>query len=65
VLFYVEDNETRKSVLRQHQRRVIDAVVVRCADPDKRRGLVWHTQSSGKTFTLLTAAKLILEDKER
>lgn len=65
VLFYVEDNETRKSVLRQHQRRAIDAVVARCADPDKRRGLVWHTQGSGKTFTLLTAAKLILEDKER
>lgn len=65
VLFYVEDNETRKSVLRQHQRRAIDAVVARSADPDKRRGLVWHTQGSGKTFTLLTAAKLILEDKER
>jgi type I restriction enzyme R subunit len=65
VLFYVEDNETRKSVLRQHQRRAIDAVVARCADPDKLRGLVWHTQGSGKTFTLLTAAKLILEDKER
>jgi type I restriction enzyme, R subunit len=65
VLFYVEDNETRKSVLRQHQRRAIDAVVARCADSDKRRGLVWHTQGSGKTFTLLTAAKLILEDKER
>jgi type I restriction enzyme R subunit len=65
VLFYVEDNETRKSVLRQHQRRAINAVVARCADPDKRRGLVWHTQGSGKTFTLLTAAKLILEDKDR
>lgn len=65
VLFYVEDNETRKSVLRQHQRRAIEAVVQRCADPDKRRGLIWHTQGSGKTFTLLTAAKLILEDKKR
>ena len=65
VLFYVEDGETRKSVLRQHQRRAIDAVVARCADPTKRRGLVWHTQGSGKTFTLLTAAKLILEDKVR
>lgn len=65
VLFYVEDNETRKSVLRQHQRRAVDAVVARCADPAKRRGLVWHTQGSGKTFTLLTAAKLILEDKAR
>ena len=33
--------------------------------PTKKRGLVWHTQGSGKTFTLLTAARLILEEKER
>lgn len=65
ILFYVEDRETRKSVLRQHQRRAIDTVVERCADPTKDRGLVWHTQGSGKTFTLLTAARLILEQKER
>ena len=65
ILFYVEDSETKKSVLRQHQRRAIDVVVERCADPTKDRGLVWHTQGSGKTFTLLTAARLILEQKER
>lgn len=65
VLFYVQDSETRKSILRQHQRRAIDAVVGRCEDPDRTRGLVWHTQGSGKTFTLLTAARLILEAKDR
>jgi type I restriction enzyme R subunit len=65
ILFYVQDSETRKSILRQHQRRAIDSIVARCADPTKTRGLVWHTQGSGKTFTLLTAAKLILEQKER
>ena len=65
ILFYVEDGETRKSVLRQHQRRAIDRIVERCADPAKRRGLIWHTQGSGKTFTLLTAARLILEQKDR
>lgn len=65
ILFYVQDGETRKSVLRQHQRRAIDAILNRCADPAKTRGLIWHTQGSGKTFTLLTAARLILEDKAR
>lgn len=65
ILFYVQDGETRKSVLRQHQRRAIDAILTRCADPAKTRGLVWHTQGSGKTFTLLTAARQILEDKVR
>ncbi|MDP2360311.1 MAG: HsdR family type I site-specific deoxyribonuclease [bacterium] len=65
ILFYVEDGETRKSVLRQHQRAAVDKVVARCADAGRRCGLIWHTQGSGKTFTLLTAARLILEDKER
>jgi type I restriction enzyme R subunit len=65
VLFYVEDSETRKSVLRQHQRSAIDKIIARCEDNTKRRGLIWHTQGSGKTFTLLTAARLVLEQKDR
>ena len=64
ILFYVEDGETRKTVLRQHQRRAVDRIVERCAEPVKRRGLIWHTQGAGKTFTLLTAARLILERKD-
>ncbi|WP_327025189.1 type I restriction endonuclease subunit R [Micromonospora sp. NBC_01739] len=63
ILFYVEDSETRKSVLREHQRKAVDKIVARCADAEKNRGLIWHTQGSGKTFTLLTAARQILEDK--
>ena len=64
VLFYVEDGEMRKTVLRQHQRRAVDRIVERCTEPMKQRGLVWHTQGAGKTFTLLTAARLILGAKE-
>lgn len=65
ILFYVEDGEIRKSVLREHQRKAVDKIVTRCVDPVKKRGLIWHTQGSGKTFTLLTAARQILEDKAR
>ncbi len=65
ILFYVEDGETRKSVLRQHQRRAVDRIVERCSEQGRRRGLIWHTQGSGKTFTLLTAARLILERDEQ
>ena len=65
ILFYVEDGETRKSVLRQHQRVAIDKILERCEEPLKKRGLIWHTQGSGKTFTLLTAARMILENKVR
>ena len=63
ILFYVKDDELRKTVLRQHQIRAAQKVVQRCADAGRKTGLIWHTQGSGKTFTLLTAARLILEDK--
>src|SRR5437763_9928326 len=64
ILFYVKDDELRKTVLRQHQTRAVEKVVQRCADPKKSTGLVWHTQGSGKTFTMITTARLILELKE-
>ncbi|MBI4024013.1 MAG: HsdR family type I site-specific deoxyribonuclease [Verrucomicrobia bacterium] len=62
ILFYLKDDELQKTVLRQHQTRAATKVVARCADQTKRTGLVWHTQGSGKTFTLITAGRLILED---
>ncbi len=65
ILFYVEDGEIRKSVLRQHQRRAIDVILERCADPAKTRGLIWHTQGSGKTFTLLDRCTVDAENKAR
>lgn len=39
ILFYIEDGETRKSVLREHQRRAIDKIVARCADASELRGM--------------------------
>ena len=65
ILFFVEDDELRKTVLRQHQTRAAIKVTERCADPGKSSGLVWHTQGSGKTFTMITAARLILENPAR
>jgi type I restriction enzyme R subunit len=65
ILFFEKDDELKKSILRQHQTRAAVKVVNRCADPNKKTGLIWHTQGSGKTFTLITSARLLLEDKER
>ncbi len=64
ILFYVKDDELQKTILRQHQTRAAVKIVARCADPAKRSGLIWHTQGSGKTFTLITGARLILEDTQ-
>ena len=65
VLFFEQDDELRKTILRQHQTRAAIKVAERCADPARRSGLVWHTQGSGKTFTMITAARLILENPTR
>lgn len=62
VVFFTKDDELRKIILRQHQTRAVERVVERALDPHKRTGLVWHTQGSGKTFTMITAARRILED---
>jgi type I restriction enzyme R subunit len=40
--------------------RAVDKVVERAANPDQRRGLVWHTQGSGKTFTMITVAEKLI-----
>ena len=64
ILFFTKDDELKKTVLRQHQTRAVVKVVTRCLDPQKTRGLVWHTQGSGKTFTMITAARLLLTGME-
>jgi type I restriction enzyme R subunit len=61
VLFVRKDGELSKAVLRPHQMRAAEKCVARAAE-DKRRGLVWHTQGSGKTYTMITVAKKLIEE---
>lgn len=60
ILFTRRDDELQKVVLRPHQMRAVDKVVERAADPRQRRGLVWHTQGSGKTYTMITVAEKLI-----
>ncbi|MGH7288457.1 MAG: type I restriction endonuclease subunit R, partial [Myxococcota bacterium] len=60
ILVVRRDDELRKVILRQHQTRAVERTLERCLDPGKRRGLVWHTQGSGKTFSMIAAAEQIL-----
>lgn len=64
MLFYVKDDELQKTILRQHQSRAVEHVISRCEDVRKKTGLIWHTQGSGKTFTMITAARQLLEKKD-
>jgi type I site-specific restriction-modification system R (restriction) subunit len=42
--------------------RAVERALVRAYDPTKKRGLVWHTQGSGKTYTMITIAKRLIEE---
>ncbi len=61
ILFTRQDGELKKVVLRPHQMRAIDKIIER-ASSDKKRGLIWHTQGSGKTYTMIVSAQKIIEN---
>ncbi|WP_169238854.1 type I restriction endonuclease subunit R [Candidatus Roseilinea sp. NK_OTU-006] len=67
ILFARKDGELQKIVLRPHQMRATERVLARSyqavtAQKAPRRGLIWHTQGSGKTYTMLTIARRLIED---
>ncbi|NTW84406.1 MAG: type I restriction endonuclease subunit R, partial [Chlorobiaceae bacterium] len=64
IVFAEKDEELNKYILRQHQTGAVEAVVRRALDPAYRRGLVWHTQGSGKTFTMIKAAERLFRAPE-
>jgi type I restriction enzyme R subunit len=61
ILFTRSDEELSKVVLRPHQMRAVDRVVERAAAEGQARGLVWHTQGSGKTYSMIVAAKNVIQ----
>ena len=63
IIFQSKDDELTKVVLRQHQTRAVERVIERIHDPYKRRGLIWHTQGSGKTLTMITIASRLLHGR--
>jgi type I restriction enzyme, R subunit len=64
VVFLTKDDELSKVILRQHQTRAVEKVIERVYDSQKRHGLIWHTQGSGKTLTMITIASKLLRKRE-
>src|SRR5205814_795198 len=62
IIFLLRDDELSKIILRQHQTRAVEKVLARVTDNTRRRGLIWHTQGSGKTLTMITIAAKLLRD---
>ncbi|RLA47837.1 MAG: type I restriction endonuclease subunit R, partial [Gammaproteobacteria bacterium] len=61
IVFAEKDEELNKYILRQHQSGAVEQVVKRALEPSRKRGLIWHTQGSGKTFTMIKAAELLFK----
>ena len=64
IIFAEKDEELNKYILRQHQTGAVQAVTERALAPERKRGLVWHTQGSGKTFTMIKAAEMLFKAPE-
>ena len=64
IVFAEKDEELNKYILRQHQTGAVEVAVGRALDPKRTRGLVWHTQGSGKTFTMIKAAERLFRAPE-
>lgn len=61
IVFVEKDGELNKYILAQHQVDAVALTVQRAHDDQKHRGLVWHTQGSGKTFTMIKAAEVLFK----
>lgn len=64
IIFAEKDEELNKYILAQHQTTAVAKVIERSHDPKLRRGLIWHTQGSGKTFTMIKAAEMLFKAPE-
>ena len=65
IVFVTRDGKTEKVVVRYQQYLAVKDILNRATDltlpAEKRRGLIWHTQGSGKTLTMIYAARSLWE----
>ena len=63
IVFEKEKEQTIKKVARYQQLRATNKIVERVLGGEKKRGLIWHTQGSGKSLTMFfTAWKLRFDE---
>jgi len=56
LVFEQTENGPIKKICRYQQFRAVDKIVDRVVESKHRRGLIWHTQGSGKSLTMAFAA---------
>lgn len=56
IIFWLVQGELKKILLDYHQIRAVEKIIKRVLENKKKSGLIWHTQGSGKTLTMIVAA---------
>lgn len=56
IVFETKDGKTIKKICRYQQFRAVNKMVERVVDATHKQGLIWHTQGSGKSLTMVFAA---------
>ena len=60
VVYETRDGVTTKKLARYQQYRAAEKIVRRIVDGTLDRGIVWHTQGSGKSLTMVFAARKLM-----
>jgi len=63
ILFEKEKEKLVKKIARYQQFRATNKIVERVVNKEKKQGLIWHTQGSGKTLTMFFTAWKLRFDK--
>lgn len=64
ILFEKEKEQKIKKIARYQQLRATNKIVERVVQKEKKQGLIWHTQGSGKTLTMYFTAWKLRFNKE-
>lgn len=64
ILFEKENEQKVKRIARYQQLRATNKIIERVVKKEKKQGLIWHTQGSGKTLTMFFTARKLRFHKE-
>jgi len=64
IMFIEKDETLSKIILQEHQIGAVEAVLKRALTEKTKRGLIWHTQGSGKTYTMIKTAELLFKSNQ-
>ena len=64
ILFEKEKEQKVKKIARYQQLRATNKIVERVVKKEKKQGLIWHTQGSGKTITMFFTARKLRFEKD-